>query len=164
MLTEQQVIAVVSTQPNILGESPVPTVASLQELIASIESTGNVDLVVVSSTDQALLQAAAQLDAVNHHFDCIGQGVTAKADLVATLIDGVETFIDEDAWVLLVDPTASNSHVAQLIAQAFQVVAVNPDATGVHTDHACNLMLFKAGAFVQSKSLPVQGSIEFLSH
>lgn len=161
MVTEHQVIAIIATQANIVGEASVPTPAQLAETITAIESTGLVDLVVVSGDNQELLATAQQMDAVNHEFECIGVGQAARADLVATLIDGVETFIDPDTWVLMVDAAADNSQTAQVIAQAIQVVGVNPAAKAVHTKHASNLMLFKAGAFTAAGSLPVGGSIDF---
>ncbi len=160
MVTEHQVIAIIATQANIVGEASVPSQAQLAETITAIESTGLVDLVVVSGDNQELLNTAQQLDAVNHEFVCIGVGQAARADLVATLIDGVETFIDPETWVLMVDAAADNSQTAQVIAQAIQVVGVSPAAKAVHTKHPSNLMLFKAGAFSVAGSMPIAGSID----
>ena len=163
MVTEHQVIAIIATQANIVGEQSVPTVAQLTATVTAIESTGLVDLVVVSGDSEQLLAAAAQLDAVNHEFECIGEGEPARADLIASLIDGVDTFIDPDTWVLVVDATTDNSHTAQLIAQAIEVVGVNPGATAAHANHPSKVMLFKAGIFGQGGLLPVAGSIDFLA-
>ena len=160
MVTEHQVIAIIATQANIVGEASVPTTAQLAETVTAIESSGMVDLVVVSGNNHELLSAAQQLDAVNHEFECIGDSEVARADLVASLIDGVETFIDPDTWVLMVDAAADNSQTAQLIAQAIQVVGINSKATAVHANHDSNLMLFRAGSFNAAGSLPVAGSID----
>jgi CMP-N-acetylneuraminic acid synthetase len=163
MVTEHQVIAIIATQQSIVGEASVPTIAQLAETVTAIESTGLVDLVVVSGDNPELLTTAQQLDAVNHEFDCIGEGAAARADLVASLIDGVETFIDAETWVLLVDASTDNSQTAQLIAQAIQAVGSNPLTAAVHSNHPSNLMLFKAGAFTTAGSLPVVGSVELAS-
>jgi hypothetical protein len=82
---------------------------------------------------------------------------------VASLIDGVETFIDAETWVLLVDASTDNSQTAQQIAQAIQAVGSNPLTAAVHSNHPSILMLFKAGAFTSAGSLPVAGSVELAS-
>lgn len=163
MVTEHQVIAIIATQANVVGEASVPSVAQLTDTVTAIESTGLVDLVVVSGNSQELLAVALQLGAVNHQFDCIGDGVEARLDLVATLIDGVETFIDPETWVLLVDAAADNSQVAQLVAKAVQAVGERKHSVGVHASNASNLMLFKAGAFKRQGSLPIVGSTDIVA-
>ena len=163
MVTEHQVIAVIATQANVVGEASVPTTAQLSETVNAIESTGLVDLVVVSGNSQELLTAALQLGAVNHEFDCIGDGIEARLDLVATLIDGVDTFIDPETWVLMVDAAADNSQVAQLVAQAVQAAGERQHSAAVHASNASNLMLFKAGAFDRQGTLPIAGSTDILA-
>ena len=158
MVTEHQVIAIIATQTNVVGEASVPSAAQLTDTVTAIESTGLVDLVVVSGTSQELLAVALQLGAVNHQFDCIGDGVEARLDLVATLIDGVETFIDPETWVLMVDAAADSSQTAKLVGQSIRVAQQSQHSAGVHASDDSNLMLFKAGSFDRKGSLPVAGS------
>jgi len=113
MFNENQVIAIVPTQANVLGEEHRVTPEQLARVIEAIESSGLADLIVVSSNEESLLEQAYESGAVNHEFDCIGKGSGAAFDLVSSLIDGVDTFIDEESWVAIINPTLSPVQVAE---------------------------------------------------
>lgn len=159
------VIAIIdANQANLeAGYSTPQRVEAVKTLITAIEATEKVDIIVVSTDNEVVNQAALDLGAVNR----LESSQLQPHALLASVIDSEESFVDEEAWVLYVNAQVADQDFNEVIRRAFTALSVNPAASGVRAvgiGDAEMLHLFRAGNFDASQPLPVSGTIDYLAN
>lgn len=153
-------------QPGDRAEQSTPKlVEDVRALVTSLDSTESVDIIVVSTDNPVVDQAARELGAVNRLEE---KGVDASANGVSgRIIESEESTLEEEAWVLYLDTRLADFDFPEVIRRAFTAQSVNSSvrglrATGIDVDDV--LHFFEAGAFLESSKLPVPGAIDFLAN
>lgn len=145
-------------------QSTPKLVEDIRALITTIDSLEIADIVVVSTDNPVVDQAARELGAVNR-LEPTGSDSSASA-VCARIIESEESTVDAEAWVLYLDSRLSDFDFAEVFRRAVTARSVNPDVRALRAigiDVADSLYFFEAGAFLENKQLPVSGGIDFLA-
>ncbi len=89
-----------------------------------------VDVVLVSSDDDAILAEAKRVGAINHRRDEVAASDDATAgDVIRDFLDNADVSIDpsEDPWILYLQPTSPARHWGHVEA-AFELLRNHPEA------------------------------------
>jgi hypothetical protein len=145
-------------------QSTPKLVEDVRALVTTIESLELADIIVVSTDNPVVDQAARELGAVNR-LEPKGSEPSASA-VAERIIESEESTVEEEAWVLYIDSRLADFDFPEAMRRAFTARSVNGDvrglrATGIDVDDV--LHFFQAGAFLESRKLPVSGAIDFLA-
>lgn len=146
-------------------QSTPKLVDDVRALVTALENTESVDVIVVSTDNPVVDQAARELGAVNRLEE---KGLETSAGAVAgRIIESEESTLEDEAWVLYLDSRLADFDFPEAIRRAFTAQSVNSGvrglrATGIDVDDV--LHFFEAGAFAEASGLPVAGAIEFLAN
>jgi CMP-N-acetylneuraminic acid synthetase len=167
MFTEQLVIALIVDQDPELDATEQNATKALQAVVATIQSAqsdSRIDVVVVSSNNDEVLQAAHANDAVNRRSGGVAAGIEGKSAAVQEMLD--DGFVDDHSWIICLNPQVDPTGQLSLVERAFEVLQVNPGAaaaTAVEPNTGNELLhIFSAAAFVESNGMPIKGAVNFL--